>query len=145
MSMINTWTPWQDLHYIESDFLFDIVDVDSVTLTVFVPSSPAPGNSSLNSRYFTLERHLSPPQSFLYLTFIMKDDKKSLADPSEFSKEDDSNEMSDSEGSDTPLCDSPPSLPAPPQVYAKSNAVKEQIQCKNGLNVNKKGNKPMTK
>ena len=74
----------------------------------------------------------------------MKDDKKSLADPSEFSKEEDSNEMSDSEGSNTPLCDSPASLAAP-QIYAKSNAVKEQIQCKNGLNVNKKGNKPMTK
>ena len=79
--------------------------------------------------------------------FISQDDKKSLEDPSEF-KDESQQELSDSEGSDTPLCDSPqPPLtpPPPPQVYAKSNAVKEQIQCKNGLNTCKKGNKAMTK
>ena len=121
------------------------------SLTVF-----ASLNSSLNSRYFIIEqrrpRVTDSDLSRLSLTniILLKDDKKSLADPSEYNEEDDTNqELSDSEGSDTPLCESPPppaALSAPPlQLYAKSNAVKEQIQCKNGLNVNKKGNKPMSK
>ena len=90
----------------------------------------------------------SPPVSPLTNKYpLSQDDKKSLEDPSEF-KDESQQELSDSEGSDTPLCESPqPPLtpPPPPQVYAKSNAVKEQIQCKNGLNTSKKGNKAMTK
>ena len=105
-------------------------------------------------KYFITEQTLPcivplllPAKPLTNYYLISQDDKKSLEDPSEF-KDESQQELSDSEGSDTPLCDSPqPPLtpPPPPQVYAKSNAVKEQIQCKNGLNTSKKGNKAMTK
>ena len=106
-------------------------------------------------KYFITEQTLPcivplllPAKPLANYYLISQDDKKSLEDPSEF-KDESQQELSDSEGSDTPLCESPPppaALSAPPlQLYAKSNAVKEQIQCKNGLNVNKKGNKPMSK
>ena len=66
-------------------------------------------------------------------------------DPSEC-RNDDVNELSESECSDSPLCESPCPAPAPAPVYAKSNAVKEQIRHKNGkVHHNKRGRKPMSK
>ena len=70
-------------------------------------------------------------------------------DPSEC-RNDDVKELSESECSDSPLCESPcpapAPAPAPAPVYAKSNAVKEQIRHKNGkVHHNKRGRKPMSK
>ena len=86
----------------------------------------------------------------IILIYSLKDDKKSSVDPSEY-KNEEGGDLSESESSETPLCDSPDPSPSnlalatTQLVYAKSNAVKEQIRHKNGKVVNKKGKKPMSK
>ena len=87
------------------------------------------------------------------ITLSFQDEKKSSVDPSESKDDEVRDDLTDSEESDNSLSDSPEHnghYEAEPQchhhVYAKSNAVKEQInKNKNGKISNKKGKKRMSR